>query len=382
MDGIPRHVRMHMLLDVLQLHLPPAIERRLAETVDLMIRQGYKYRDPSDSRTWSAISGETIPGRHRIVPVMAAAVGGNSGVGKSVASFNCLNLFPVTIFHKSFPRLSGGLHQWVSVSANVPASGKSTDLARELMVCSRESTGTQHFDDWLRKDVIRDGMRALDEWRQVAKLHFLGILHLDEVQNFFRLASIRQRKNRRGSGDFPELAIVEDQCLRWVLNIINTSQFPLLLSGTPDGMEALTRRLSTLERIGTMGYHQFHRFSDPKAPAFRQIFLARLGRYQYVKKRLAVDDALAEMIEQTTAGVPRIVMAQWVAAHRIAFERKDDDLRLDDFKKAALTWLAPLAPAVQALRSGDPAKMARYEDLVVRDTAFWSNFWKSVQGNE
>jgi hypothetical protein len=55
---------------------------------------------------------------------------------------------------------------------------------------------------------------------------------------------------------------------------------------------------------------------------------------------------------------------------------------LDDFKKAALTWLAPLAPAVQALRSGDPAKMARYEDLVVRDTAFWSNFWKSVQGNE
>jgi len=242
----------------------------------------------------------------------------------------------------------------------------------------RRITGSKRFDDWLQKEVIRDGIRALDEWRQVAMSHFLGILHLDEVQNFFKLSSLKQRKNRQGKGELPELSIVEDQCLRWVLNLINTGQISVLFSGTPDGIGALTRRLSTLGRLTTMGYHPFDHFADPMAPPFRKTFLEQLGKYQYVRTTLPVDDALAKAIIELSGGIQRFVIALWIAAHRVAFERKSDDLRLDDFRVAALTWLAPLAPAVAALRSGDPEKMARYEDLVVRDTVFWGKFWQSM----
>ena len=55
--------------------------------------------------------------------------------------------------------------------------------------------------------------------------------------------------------------------------------------------------------------------------------------------------------------------------------RKEDDLRLSDFTQAASTWLAPLAPAITALRNKDVGKMARYEDLIRRDTTFWAKFW-------
>ena len=73
-----------------------------------------------------------------------------------------------------------------------------------------------------------------------------------------------------------------------------------------------------------------------------------------------------------------MIIALWIAAHRVAFERTEDDLRLEDFRVAADTYLAPVAPAVAALRSNDPKRMGRYEDLAPRDHGFWSQFWGNL----
>ncbi|MDD5177533.1 MAG: AAA family ATPase [Sterolibacterium sp.] len=379
MEGIPQHIRLHHLMAVRDLHLPPLIERQLLQTTDLMVRQGYRYRDPLSSSTWAAVSGENQRRKILLPPSFAAAVEGLSGVGKTQACLRCLHSFPTqTIHHANFPRMADGLLQTVWLSVEVPASGKSADLARALMEAWDLATGGSRFAHWLAKDKITDGMKALDEWRQVAVGHFLGVLHLDEIQNLFKLSSLKQRKNRKGSGEAPELSIVEDQLLRWLLYLTNSGQIPLLVSGTPDGIGALTRRLSTLERINTMGYHAFEPFSDPRAPEFLNTFLGQLGNFQYVRHKLAVDENLAELIIDLTGGIQRLIIALWVVAHRVAFERKEDDLRLSDFTQAASTWLAPLAPAIAALRTKDPDKMARYEDLVRRDTTFWAKFWENA----
>ena len=54
-ESIPRHIRLHMLQDVRDLHIPSLNEARLSESMDLMLRQSYKYRDPKDNSTWSNI---------------------------------------------------------------------------------------------------------------------------------------------------------------------------------------------------------------------------------------------------------------------------------------------------------------------------------------
>lgn len=239
------------------------------------------------------------------------------------------------------------------------------------------ATGSRRFEYWLSKDRIPDPMRALDEWRQVAVSHFLGVLHLDEIQNLFKLKSLKQRTSRQGKTEAPELSIQEDQVLRWLLYLTNSGQIPILFSGTPDGIGALTKRLSTLERLNTAGYHAFEPFTDAMASDFRKTFLPQLGQYQYVQNRLAVDDNLARLLIELTGGIHRIMIALWVAAHRVAFERQDDSLRLQDFTVAAATWLAPVAPAVAAIRSKDANKMAMYEDLAWRDTNFWAKFWQN-----
>ena len=374
--SIPKHIRLHHLMEVRDFHYPSTIERQLFSTIDLMLRQGYRVRNPQIASSWSAISGESRRSG-LIVPAMAASVEGLSGVGKTQACIRSLAYHPQVIEHESFPRLVGKHQQVVWLSVEIPPSGKASDLARSLMEAWRTATGSRRFDTWLEKEKITDGMRALDEWRQVAVGHFLGVLHLDEIQNLFKLSNLKQRTARTGSSGAPELSIVEDQLLRWLLYLTNSGQIPLLISGTPDGIGALTKRLSTLERINTMGYHAFEPIKHHQGKDLDKSFLGVLARYQYVKHKIPMDANLANLILDLSGGIHRIVMALWIAAHRVAFENQDDSLRPEDFTKAANTLLSPLKPAIHALKNKNIQGLGRYEDLIPRDTVFWSSFWSN-----
>lgn len=367
----PAHIALHELMCVRDLHLPRLVEVQLHETLELMIRQNYRYLNPADPMTWSIIGGE--PG-HR--PVRAAefagAVVGHSGTGKSQAILRCLNTYPrQVVLHETFPRMVGPHMQVVWLSVNVPAGGRSTDLAERLGEEWNRVTGTNRFESFLGRG-RRNGMSMLEEWRQVASAHFLGVLHLDEIQNLFKLSALKKRSKRQGMEDVPELSIVEDQVLKWILTLMNTWHIPLLVSGTPDGINAIMRRLSNAQRFVSSGYHVFQRFTVEDIPLFRKSFLDPLAHYQYVAQRLEMDDNFARLVLELTAGIPRLIIALWISAHRVALERNKGDLLHADFRKAAASFLAPVRPAVAALNSGDPTLMSRYEDLLPQNPSFWS----------
>lgn len=376
---IPSHVRLHMLMSLRDLHLPSLEELQLYESIDLMIRQNYRYIDPSSASTWSLISGEPTQQSKRLgAPAFGAAVEGVSGSGKSEAILRCLRAYPQQVInHKSFFKLASGLQQVTWLSIDTPPSGKATDLAAALMTAWKKATNSTRFDRILAAD-WRNGSHMLEEWRQVASSHFLGLLHLDEIQNFFKLSTLDRRRKRKAGDAAPELSIVEDQCLKWILTLMNTWQIPLLVSGTPDGISALTKRLSNTQRIVTSGYHAFAHFTSATDSVYRRIFLQQLSRYQFVANPLIVSDELAQLIWEKTAGVQRLIIALWIAAHRVAFERKSDDLQLEDFRVAANTYLALVQPAVAALCSNDPQRLSRYEDLTPRENTFWMQFWGKV----
>ncbi|MBB6559271.1 hypothetical protein HNP48_001938 [Acidovorax soli] len=377
---IPRHIRLHMLMALRRFHVPSLEGLRLHESVDLMMRQNYSYIDPSSPNTWSLVSGEpSLLLKRSKSPTFAAAVEGVSGSGKTQAVLRCLETYPQQwIHHSTFVRMTGGHYQMAWLSADVPPSGHSAPLAAALMTNWKRVTGSSRFDKTLEGN-WRNGAKMLEEWRQVASAHFLGLLHLDEIQNFFKISTLSRRKRQKSGDAPPELSIVEDQCLKWILDLMNNWQIPLLVSGTPDGIGALTNRLSNTGRFVSSGYHAFKHFTAASDPAFRDIFFAQLIPYQYVANPLPASDGLAQLIIEKTAGVQRLIIALWIAAHRVAFERsKSDELRLDDFLVAADTFLAPVAPAVAALRSNDPNRMRRYEDLTSRDQTFWTQFWGEV----
>lgn len=379
MVNIPFPVRMHYLLKIRDLHLPSLDGVRLVETIDLMLRNSYHYRAPTEPQTWAKIMGSQGYFAPPHPPAMAAVVVGHSGVGKTQAIVRALSRYPQIITHDQFPRVIGSHHQVVWLSVDVPPSGKSEHLAANLMrtwdmaVKNALPDHSERFAAVLARP-RHEGPRMLEEWRQVASSHFLGILHFDEVQNFFQLLSLEKRRQRKSRGNL-ELSIVEDKCLKWILTLINSGQFAVVFSGTPDGVGAFTKRLSTIQRIAASGYHHMRPFMSASDIEFRETFLPCLVRYQFVQKPLAISDELAELLIELSGGIKRLIVAFWFAGHRVAFERGSDDLLLEDFRQAATTYLSPIAPAAKALRSGVPELMSHYEDLISGSEDFLANFW-------
>ncbi|WP_108016775.1 AAA family ATPase [Acidovorax sp. CF316] len=373
---------MHLLMAVLDLHLPSLEEQRLFETIDLMIRQNYDRLSPLAPSTWSHISGQSATTNQplRATP-SAAAVVGISGTGKSEAISRCLSLYPNQVIrHDSFFRMVNGLTQPLFLSLNAPFNGKADQLGLDLMIAYRQATGSTRFDEALESRSKQNGPKLLREWLQVASSHFLGLLHIDEIQNLFKLATVASRKHRNPGSRAPELRIVEDETLKWILTFLNTSRIPLLISGTPDGMSAIQTRISNTQRLTSFGHHVFKHFEGDNESTFKQHWLPRLVLYQYVARPLAPSDELVDLILTKTGGVQRLIIALWIAAHRVAFERKDDDLRLEDFQTAADTNFALVSGAVDALRSNDPRRLERYEDLYPRDPGLWAQIFGPTLG--
>jgi hypothetical protein len=372
---IPVHIRLHYLMQVRDLHIASSEGVELFMTIDLMMRQSYRYRNPNDPSTWRNISGNTQSYVAPKSPAMVATGVGISGAGKTAAVHHSFNVYPSQVStHKDFPNTVNGLTQVHWISTDAPSTGKSSDLAENLMTEWDRITGGRRFETSLSRS-RRDGLPMLNEWRQVASSHFLGLLHLDEIQNFFKIPTLERRRKAKSADIDLSLSIVEDAILRWLISLTNVWQIPLLLTGTPDGIGALTKRFSTSQRIVTCGYHRISHFESPKDRAYYETFLRALFDYQYVSKKLVLTEEVAEKIFRLTAGIQRIIIILWIAAHRIAFKRKEDDLRIEDFEIAATKHLSILRPAIEAIHSKDPIRYGKFEDLMRRDDEFWSTFW-------
>jgi len=383
-ESIPRHIRLHILQDVRDLHIPSLNEARLSESMDLMLRQSYKYRDPKDKSTWDNLYASAPEKKTPTAPPMVMGVSGHAGVGKTQSIRHSLSGYPQIIIHDKFPRVVNELNQVVWISVNVPSSRKPEHLAMKLMnawdhaLASHIDSYTPRFTEDLQKNKL-DGPRMLEDWKKVATSHFLGILHLDEAQNLFPIKSLKKRNaNKYGTEQPLKLSIKEDECLKWILSLSNSWDTSIIISCTPDGINAFKSRFSNLQRFISYGLHTLKRFESADDPQFKDVFLPCLFKYQYVKDKLVDINQVGKVIIQLSGGIPRIIIALWIAAHRVAFEReKNDSLQIEDFIEAAKTYLAPLATAIKAINSGEPSQMSVYEDMI-GDEGFWDAFWNSV----
>lgn len=360
------------LMALKELHLPSPEEIRLFDTVDLLTMDSLRIQNPSPAK-WASATREY---GHRPLPAAySAAVGGHSGTGKSASMLHILHTQKQTVVHPSFPMAARPVVQIVWLSIQVPASGLAADVAAALMRETDRVAGTDRFSATLSRGLSKiRGMALLQEWEDAIKGTFLAIVHFDEIQNLFKLNTLAKRRSKSTQDDTHHLAVVEDKCLRWYLNFMN-GPVATISSGTPDGIAALTSRFATTQRFVSGGYHRFNPFEKVEEPYYQQ-FIRTLWEYQYVATPLPYSDALAALILELSGGIMRIIIALWFAAHRVALARKNDLLKESDFRKAASTYLAPLQPAIEAIRSRDPQKYRQFSDMLNGDHEFWAAFWQ------
>lgn len=360
--GIPPEIVEYRMACLWRLHVPTAAGIELAQSIDVLLRQGYVHRNPIKASTWRHIYMQDSADVHCPVQ-LAACVVGLSGAGKTSALERALSLRQQVVVHERFPHMVRPVHQLVWLKVDVPGSGKVVDLVESLSRAADAVLGTNYTADLLRGRPR--GARMAHEWLAKMACHFPGIIVLDELQNLFRIQAkaVRQRAKE---GERPALAVVEDEALKFILTLTNTSKIPFVGCGTPDGIAAFGTRMSTAQRLLTGGYHRIEPDPSAKDGYFRRYLLSCLADYQWLPERMEMTASVADEIYRLTAGIPRICMMLWIHAQRRALACKAPELSLEHLQHAAANALAPLQPAVEALLSQDANRMARYEDLLPR----------------
>lgn len=362
--NLPFSIRKHMVPSIRDLFIPTPVCISLAETIDVMLRQGYSKRRPGTSDYWNTFYTKN----NTQIPPCAATLVGISGAGKTVSIEKILNLYPQSYVHQSFPGYVGKFSQLIWLKVDAPESGKLGDFAYNLMLATNLALGTNYFEASLKKEKRPPSM--FDEWLGIAKKHALGILVIDEIQNFFKLAPKMERL-RNKTEDKLELRIVDDQTLKSILTLTNTLRMPLLASGTPDGLAVFRSRLSTAQRLTTGGHHQLVLPTKADDKHFSSTIFPIITQYQWVKNKVQKSDELRDLIFDLTACIPRVYTNLWVASHKVAFEKGEDNLSKEIIIEAMHSYLKPVIPAIEALKSNNPISLKKYEDLLPRDHHVW-----------
>lgn len=371
-DTTPIHIRKHQLADILRIHIPTSAGLDLAESIGFMIRQGYVHRNPVNPSTWQRIYAPGAADSSLAAVQLGSTVVGLSGVGKSTAVERALALFPQVVTHERFPGLMGPVHQLLWLKVDVPQSGKIKELVENFAIATDSALGTDYASQVMSGSKKSGGTLA-NQWLQKVFCHFPGLLVLDEIQNLFKIErkAVREAAARRRVAQRPTLRVSDDEALKLILTLNNTTKIPMLASGTPDGIEALGSRMSTIQRLVTAGFHRIPHAVSAEDDFFRNRLFPQLCKYQWQPDQLKPTDELRHLLYELSGGIFRICMALWIHAHRRSFERGGCQLSLEDFRYAAAYSLAPLQPAVKAILSGDPRQLLQYEDLLPEKFAYW-----------
>lgn len=361
----PNHLKLHYMQRVWQLHLPMESGIDLAQSVGVAVRQCYVHRCPTKAKTWEHIYNPSAA--YELSPVqLAIAVIGVSGGGKSQALERALALMPQVVVHETFPHLLGPVRQLLWLKVDVPASGRLSDLVEAFAYAADKALGTSYAAD-ICSGRRRKGLAMASESLARMACHFPGVIVLDELQNLFKIETRESRARAGRKGMRPPLRVVEDEALKFVLTLTNSTKIPFIGCGTYDALAALQTRMSTSQRLISGGFHRF----DPDSAAvdgfIGRRLLPRLLDYQWLPEQLELTGDLAEAAFQLTAGVPRILVKLWIEAQRRALAVNARRLSVEHLRYAASHALAPLQPAVQALLSGDARRLMMYEDLLPQE---------------
>lgn len=362
---VPRHQLEHLVAEIFRMHIPTAAGIELAQTVGYMLIQGYVHRNPKDPATWQRIYS-TAGAQAAVSPIqLGAMVTGISGAGKSTAIERALQLYPQVVAHEHVPGLARPSPQLLWLKVDVPASGKIVDLVENLSRATDAALGTSHTEDLFSGRRLT-GAALAHRWLQKIACNFLGLLVLDELQNLFKIATKASRTaaSARQTGQRPELRIVDDEVLKFLLTLTNFAKIPTLYCSTPDGMAALNTRMSTAQRMLTAGFHTIPHALSADDDFYRKRLFPVLCRYQWLPEKLAATDELRRLLFDLSAGVPRMALMVWFHASRRAIQRNARGLSLEDFQHAGMHAMGPLRPAVAALLSDDPRRLQQYEDLI------------------
>jgi ABC-type oligopeptide transport system ATPase subunit len=328
-----------------------------------MIRQGYVSRNINNGdrqRHLHAAFQQLEPSNessYRYAPPESTATSmsiiGCSGSGKTTTMNKILRYYPQVIGHKEL-----GLKQIVFLKIDCPHDSSLKNLCSNFFRAVDLALGDTNFEHRFTRSRLNVNA-MLQQMKIIANNYSIGLLIIDEIQHL----------NTKKSGG-------AEIILNFFVTLVNVASIPIVMIGTPKANEILQDDLRSARRsagLGSLIWEPMRNeapIPDPGDPDQMIIsewyaFTNKLWQYQWVQQPAELTDELRNTWYYYTQGIPDLVVKLFclvqIHAITIGLEKITSEL----FKKVYEEQLQPVHDILDALRSGNPARIARYSDLTI-----------------
>ncbi|MCA1025044.1 AAA family ATPase [Cytobacillus kochii] len=339
--------RIHMINRLFQLYTPLPVHIDVWNMIHTLILQGYLARNPFDKNYKKYIndSGKEIINRSyeinsrqnfRTTSSCGTFIG-FSGMGKTTTINRVLSDIPQVIIHNEYKGIHFNQIQLVWLKLEAPSNSSLKALCLQFFMKVDELLGTNNYKKYVSRNMSVDSMLPLIS--QVAHNIGLGLLVIDETQNI----------KKRGA----------EQIMNFFVYLINTG-INLCLIGTPGAYDLfgkelrMTRRLTGNAEIIYNNMQYGNEFT---------LLLESVWKYQWTRNFVPYNEEFGKVIYEETQGISDLVIKLFVYSQQQAIENGKEELSIDLIKKVAKEKFRLLQPMLNAIRSGNPHKIAKYEDI-------------------
>lgn len=361
---LPQPERIHLIAQLPHDFFQPLTKHlSLEQKISIMIRQGYVSRNIINGDRHRHLHAafqqleSSNESAYRYAPPESTATSmsiiGCSGSGKTTTMNKILRYYPQVIEHKEL-----GLKQIVYLKIDCPHDSSLKNLCSNFFRAVDLALGDTNFEHRFTRNRLNVNA-MLQQMKIIANNYSIGLLIIDEIQHL----------NTKKSGG-------AEIILNFFVTLVNVASIPIVMIGTPKANEILQEDLRSARRsagLGSLIWEPMRNeapIPDPSAPDQMIIsewyaFTNKLWQYQWVQQSTELTDELRAAWYYYTQGIPDLVVKLFclvqIHAITIGLEKITSEL----FKKVYEEQLQPVHDILDALRSGNPARIARYSDLTI-----------------
>jgi AAA domain len=346
---LPSYERLHLVQEVMQFFQPLPVHLDLEQRFARLIRSGYRARNPITPQFWRDLPQRVEAlkqGQPSSVRLRSTAAGftiiGMSGVGKTTAVEEILQLYPQVINHGYYRQQHFTLRQIVWLKLDCPFDGSIKGLCLNFFQAVDDLLGTDYDQNYAYK-----GRRTVDElipaMARVASLHCLGVLVIDELQNLSEAKSGGHKK-----------------MLNFFVGLINTIGLPVVLVGTYKAWSVLSGEFRQMRRGTGQGDLIWHPMKEDET---WQFFLESLWHYQYVQTPTVLTPQLSHILYTETQGITDLAIKVYMLAQIRAIVSGKERVTAAIIQSVVKDCLGLAASVLSALKRGDKIELQKYEDI-------------------
>lgn len=341
-------IKLHMIHRLYQFFQPLPTHIEIWNMLNTLIRQGYLARNPFDKGYERYANGtakkitnmsfdiDRSPGF--TTTSSSALIIGFSGMGKTTTINRVLNYIPQVIVHSNYNNQHFEQIQLTWLKLEAPHNSSLKALTLQFFMKIDELLGTQNFKKYSSSSLSVDAMLPL--MGKVAQNIGLGLLVIDELQHL----------NRSGAR----------QIMNYFVALINSFGVPIVFVGTPASYDFLQNEFRIARRVTGNGEVIWNNMS--KDEEF-ELFLNGLWRYQWTKKKAPLSKAIINLFYEKTQGVSDLMVKLFVNAQYRAIVSGEEELTEEIISNVAEEEFKLMEPMLDAIRSKNPYKSIKYDDL-------------------